>query len=124
MSRNECVGSLIVHSSDMEELSEATKHQDHQLVDVVTEELSHDECVGTLLVHKEDMEEVTHEPTTHVVEDIKNELAHDECVGTLLVHKEDMEEVSGLGGGERIIEHLNESPEITKDEVMDLYNDV
>lgn len=72
-SRDECVGTLLVHQSDLKELSNASPKKT-------------DECVGTLLVHSSDVQELS--------SDRPNE--RDECVGTLLVHQSDMKELSSM----------------------------
>ena len=65
--KNECVGSLLVHQTDVQELSEAPPARDS-------------ECVGSLLVHQSDMQELSESPpsnlarrvTEKVVEAIQN----------------------------------------------------
>lgn len=91
------------------------------------------ECVGSLVVHSSDVQELSEVHSNINVQDItetiKDELKHDECVGSLLVHTSDMQELSSLPEGgsniqRRVTDHLNKTPEITKEEIMDLYNDV
>lgn len=74
--KNECVGSLIVHQSDVQELSEAPPARDS----------SRDECVGSLLVHQSDMQELAEAPvsnlTRRVTEKVVEAIQNTEHVST------------------------------------------
>ena len=50
--KDECVGTLLVHASDVQELS------------TVPTNISRDECVGTLLVHQTDVQELSTVPVS------------------------------------------------------------
>lgn len=91
---SECVGSLLVHSSDVQELSEV-----------------HHGNLDARVVHQ-------------IADTIKDELKHDECIGSLLIHTDDMQELLSATKGDnsriqrRITEQLNKMPEIKKEEVI------
>ena len=52
--KNECVGTLLVHQSDLQELSECKTSG------------TRDECVGSLLVHQSDMQELSDAPPSNL----------------------------------------------------------
>uniref|UniRef100_A0A7R9W6Y9 Uncharacterized protein n=1 Tax=Pseudictyota dubia TaxID=2749911 RepID=A0A7R9W6Y9_9STRA len=104
----ECVGSLVVNSSDVRELT----HSENL------------ECVGSLVVPSSDLKELQ----TRATKALKDELKKDECIGTLLVHKSDLQELSD--GQEspslrrRITDHMNNIPEPTPEELETIMGDV
>jgi len=53
--KDECVGSLLVHSSDVQELTNTPSKR------------TQDECVGTLLVHQTDVQELSDVPVSNLV---------------------------------------------------------
>lgn len=55
--KDECVGSLLVHSKDVQELSSVPPPSS----------TSKDECVGSLLVHAKDVQELSDVPTSNLV---------------------------------------------------------
>ena len=55
--KDECVGTLIVHKEDVQELSSVP----------LPEQCSKDECVGTLLVHQSDVQELSEAPASNLV---------------------------------------------------------
>ena len=84
--RVECVGSLLVHTSDMKEFGELT-HTDvpHIMPNV---NVSHDvECVGSLLVATNDVKELSDVKAPTASPTIKRRVT----VGTLLVNTDDLD---------------------------------
>mmetsp|Transcript_12004 Transcript_12004/g.19918 ORF Transcript_12004/g.19918 Transcript_12004/m.19918 type:complete len:93 (+) Transcript_12004:157-435(+) len=68
--KDECVGTLLVHANDVQELS--------------TVPTSRDECVGTLLVHQADVQELSSVPvsnlTRRVTEKVKEVIENTEHI--------------------------------------------
>jgi hypothetical protein len=86
----ECVGSLLIHSHDLQELSALT-HTPQQEKD----EEDTRECVGSLLIPSHDLQELS--ALTHPQQqDKKNEDPTRECVGSLLIPSHDLQELSVL----------------------------
>ena len=54
--KNECVGTLLVHQSDVKELAE-----------VPPPTHAHDECVGSLIVHQSDVQELGDVPASQTL---------------------------------------------------------
>jgi hypothetical protein len=81
---SECVGSLLVHQSDMKELSEATARQGDGV-----------ECVGSLLVHSSDVQELSESSPALPAVNLKQRIS----VGTLLVTSEDIRSPGKTEGG-------------------------
>lgn len=122
--RSTCVGTLLVNSNDMQELSQApapasataagglVRRWSNQVADAVhynAPKEHHSECVGSLLVHTEDLQELSSAKAgdaagglvrrwSHQVADAVHYNApqehHSECVGSLLVHTTDLQELS------------------------------
>ena len=88
--RDECVGTLLVHQSDMKELSAATNNKNE----------APKEAVGSLTVSQSEMQELS--------ESTKEATANKEAVGTLLVSSGDMEELSTQkkSGGEGLVRRI------------------
>ena len=76
--KKECVGSLLVASSDVQELSEVAAASK-----ITTE------CVGSMLVDSQDLKELSEAPAPHLPSGLLQK--RDTAVGTLLIHKEDLE---------------------------------
>mmetsp|Transcript_34220 Transcript_34220/g.63295 ORF Transcript_34220/g.63295 Transcript_34220/m.63295 type:complete len:102 (-) Transcript_34220:189-494(-) len=62
----ECVGSLVVNTSDVKELSGSSQWGAESLqtkaTNALKDELKRDECIGTLLIHKSDLQELCNAP--------------------------------------------------------------
>lgn len=85
--RVECVGSLLVHTSDMKEFGEMT-HTDMPHIDMPNVNVSHDvECVGSLLVATNDVKELADVKMPTVS---SPNIQRRVTVGTLLVPTEDL----------------------------------
>jgi hypothetical protein len=72
----ECVGTLLVHSSDLQGLSGETRRNEEV------------ECVGSLLVHSSDVKELSSDRTPVVLPQVN--LRSRVTVGTLLVASNDL----------------------------------
>jgi hypothetical protein len=72
--RTECVGTLLVHSSDLQELSEAIKNDDPV------------ECVGSLLVHSSNIQELSEGASMLPAVNLRQRVT----AGTLLVKSDDL----------------------------------
>ena len=79
--KKECVGSLLVPSSDVQELSEVTT--------AASSSSKTTECVGSMLVDSQDLKELSEAPAPHLPSGLLQK--RDTAVGTLLIHKEDLE---------------------------------
>jgi phage pi2 protein 07 len=92
--KDEMVGSLLVHKTDLQELSEASKPgvSTEALKEKLTNELKNDEMMGSLLVHKTDLQELS------------------EAKGGDLVR--------------RATDHINKMPAPTPEEVQTILDDV
>jgi len=75
---SECVGSLLVHSSDLQELSEVAAPSFGKTT----------ECVGTMLIDTKDVQELSDAPVT--MPDVLPTLQKRATVGTLFVSREDV----------------------------------
>jgi hypothetical protein len=107
----ECVGTLLLHSSDLQEPLSSTRPQ------------ASDECVGSLLVHQSDMQELSQEMEPKREMNLQKRVS----AGTLLVSSSDLRseparEESPKGSlRRRITDRLN-SP-APKDEEADTWAD-
>jgi hypothetical protein len=111
-SRDEAVGTLLVHQSDMKELSQASPREA-------------DEAVGTLLVHQSDMKELSSAEKPHLPE---VNLTKRVTVGTLLVTPQDLESTPEEKQQEasirrRITEALHKPPPDDGDDPVDQWRD-
>jgi hypothetical protein len=87
----ECVGSLLIPSHDLQELSALT-HTSQQEKD----EEDTRECVGSLLIPSHDLQELSALTHTQQQDKKKNEDPTRECLGSLLIPSHDLQELSTL----------------------------